>query len=101
MFIRVSIMKFPDLTKSKLYLAIWEKEVIPALEKDPNCHSVDLINIGEAKVMGIAKYRSEEQFQETNKWLLPMVSEYVKSLSGTVESLPGEVMLSWRRTIKN
>ena len=94
-------MKFPDVTKGKLYLAIWEKEIIPDLEKDSNCYSVDLIDIGEAKVMGIAKYKSEEAFKETNKWLLPKLSEYIKSLDGLVESLPGQVMLSWRKPTNN
>lgn len=97
MFIRVSIMKFPDKTKAKLYISIWKTDIVPSLEADPNCKSVDLLDIGEAKVMGIATYNNEAEFKETNKWLLPKVTEYIKSLGGVIESIPGEILASWRK----
>ena len=100
MFKRVSIMKFPDITKAKLYVSIWKTDIIPALEEDPNCSAVDLIDIGEGKIMGIATYNNKEQFKETNKWLFPKVMDYIKSLDGVVESIPGEILASWRKDRK-
>ena len=48
--------------------------------------------------MGIATYNNKEQFKETNKWLFPKVMDYIKSLDGVVESIPGEILASWRKS---
>ena len=56
-------------------------------------------DIGEGKILNIAKYNSKKDFEETNKWLQPLFTKMMKELDGIVESIPGEVVFSWSRQI--
>ena len=56
-----------------------------------------VLDIGEGKILNIAKYPTKKDFEEANKWLQPEFSRMVKELDGLVESFPGEVIYNWHR----
>ena len=71
--------------------------MLPALEKDSKIQEIMFLDIGEGKLLAIAKYPSEEDFLETNKWIYPVISKNVKELDGVFESIPGDLLIHWNR----
>ena len=99
MFVRATIGKFPSKLKCNMYLAYIRIEVLPRLEKDSKIISLRTLIIGEGKTLGIASYDNEEDFNETNKWLGPLLKKASQELDGRFESMPGEVILSYDKPV--
>ncbi len=97
MFLRIGITKFPDKTKANLFLSVWKTDMLPDLEKKSKILEISFLDIGEGKLLAIAKYSSEEDFTETNKWLYPIITKNVKALDGVFESIPGQLLIHWNR----
>ena len=51
MYIRVTIVKFPDKIKAELYTAIFQTKMIPLMKEKSKCLSVKIVDIGEGKIM--------------------------------------------------
>ena len=68
-------------------------------ENDSKLLDFQILDIGEGKILNIAKYNSKKDFEEINKWLQPLFTQTMKELDGVVESIPGEVVFSWSRQI--
>lgn len=98
MFIRVIITKFPNDNKKQLALA-FISTVTPKFQNDSKLLDFQILDIGEGKILNIAKYNNKKDFEETNKWLQPLFTKMMKELDGVVESIPGEVVFSWSRQI--
>ena len=98
MYIRVTIVKFPDKIKAELYTAIFQTKMIPLMKEKSKCLSLKLVDIGEGKIMGIATYNTEAEFEESNKWMKPMQNELTQSLSAKFESLSGQEIISYEKT---
>ena len=101
MFIRIGITKFPDKTKANLFLSVWKTDMLPALKQDSKVLEVSFLDIGEGKLLAIAKYYSEDDFQDTNKWLYPLIIKNVKALDGVFQSIPGDLLVHWNREQEN
>tara|TARA_B100001123_G_C14802063_1_gene824852 strand:- start:89 stop:463 length:375 start_codon:yes stop_codon:yes gene_type:complete len=96
-FIRIGIVKFSNSIKANMFLAVWKTDILPVLKKDSKMLEIIFLDIGEGKLLAIAKYPSEEDFNKTNKWIYPLISKNVKELDGVFESIPGGVLLHWYR----
>ena len=96
MIMRIIIIKFPSETKKGLALS-WMKNLDDRLNKDSKIIQYDAIDIGEGKILTVAKYNSNEDFLETNKWLKPLVVTMTKDLTGIVEDLSGDILHSFIR----
>ena len=96
MFARVFIAKFPNENKKNIAAT-----VIGSLgdryKNDSKLLDLVVLDIGEGKILNIAKYPTKKDFEEANKWLQPEFSKMVKELDGLVESFPGEVIYNWNR----
>ena len=101
MYMRIFITKFPDKTKAKLFLSIWKTDMLPTLKQDSKILEVSFLDIGEGKLLAVAKYSSEDDFQKTNKWLYPLTVKNVKALDGIVESIPGNLIIHWNSNSKD
>ena len=71
----------------------------PRFQNDSKLLDFQVLDIGEGKILNIAKYNSKKDYEETNKWLQPLFTKMMKELDGIVESIPGEVVFSWSRQI--
>mgnify|MGYP001170733315 FL=1 len=98
MFIKVIITKFPNDNKKQLALA-FITAVAPKFQNDSKLLNFQILDIGEGKILNIAKYNSKKNFEETNKWLQPLFTKMTKELDGVVESIPGEVVFGCSRQI--
>ena len=98
MHIRVTIAKLPDKIKAELYTAIFQTKMIPLMREKSKCLSLKLVDIGEGKIMGIATYNTEAEFEESNKWMKPIQHEIAQSLSAKFESYPGQEIISYEKT---
>ena len=96
MFLRVIITKFSNDNKKQLALA-FKSSVAPKFQSDSKLLDFQILDIGEVKILNIAKYNNKEDFEETNRWLQPLFTKMMKELDGVVESIPGEVVLTWSR----
>ena len=96
MITRIFIIKFPSETKKNLALA-WMKNLDDRFNKESKIIQYDAIDIGEGKILTVAKYNSNEDFLETNKWLKPLTVTMIKDLTGVIEDLSGEVLHSFTR----
>ena len=96
MIVRAFIIKFPSETKKSLALA-WMKNLDDRFNKESKIIQYDAIDIGEGKILTVAKYNSNEDFLETNKWLKPLTVRMTKDLTGIVEDLSGEILHSFTR----
>ena len=99
MFIRATIGKFPSKLKADMYLAYIKTEVLPKLKKKSKIISLRTLIIGEGKTLGIATYENEKDFDDTNKWLAPLLKDASQELDGQFESIPGEVVLSYDKPV--
>ena len=98
MYIRAAIAKFPDKIKAELYTSIVQTKMIPLMREKSKCLSLKLVDIGEGKIMGIATYNTEAEFEESNKWMIPILNEVAQSLSAKFESLSGQEIISYEKT---
>ena len=89
MFIRVIITKFPNDNKKQLALA-FISTVTPKFQSDSKLLDFQILDIGEGKILNIAKYNNKKDYEDT---------KMMKELDGVVESIPGEVVYSWTRQI--
>lgn len=96
MFIRVIITKFPNDNKKQLALA-YITSYTQKFQNESSLLDFQILDIGEGKILNIAKYNSKKDFEETNKWLQPLYTKMMQELEGIVESIPGEVVFSWSR----
>ena len=60
-----------------------------------------VLEIGEGKILNIAKYNNKKDFEETNRWLVPELTLMIKKLDSAVESIPGGVIFTYSRQINN
>ena len=58
-------------------------------------HCLKLVDIGEGKIMGIVTYNTQAEFEESNKWMIPILNEVAQSLSAKFESLSGQEIISY------
>ena len=63
--------------------------------KKSKCLSVEFIKTGEGQLVSIARYKTKEDFDETNKWSGPIFKKNVNELEGVVESIPGDLISSY------
>ena len=96
MIMRIFIIKFPSDTKKDLALS-WMKNLDDRFNNDSKIIQYDAIDIGEGKILTVAKYNNNEDFLETNKWLKPLTVTMTKDLTGVVEDLSGEILHSFSR----
>ena len=100
MFIRVFIIKFPNENKKEL-AATFIESLKPRFDKESKILDFQTLDIGEGKLLNIARYKNKVEFEETNKWLAPEFTSMIKELDGVVESIPGEVIFTYSRQINN
>jgi len=98
MFLRIIITKFPNENKKQIALA-FISSVAPRFDKESKIIDFQILDIGEGKILNIAKYNNKKDYEETNKWLQPLYTKMMKELDGMVESIPGEVVYSWHRQV--
>ena len=96
MFVRVFITKFPNENKKNIAVTVISSMKEKFLN-ETKLLELTVLDIGEGKLLNIAKYRNKQDFEESNKWLQPEFGKLVKELEGVVESFPGEVIYSWKR----
>ena len=56
------------------------------------------MDIGEGKLLNIARYKNKAEFEETNKWFHPKFTSMMKELDGILENIPGETIIEYKRT---
>ena len=56
-----------------------------------------ILDIGEGKILNIAKYNNKKDFEDTNKWLQPLFTKMMKELDGILENIPGETIIEYKR----
>ena len=61
--------------------------------------SLRTIMIGEGQTLGVATYENENDFNDTNKWLGPLLKNAAQELDGKFESLAGEVVISYDKPV--
>ena len=98
MFVRVNIFKFSKAMHAEMLISMIQTKMIPLMKQKSKCLSMKLIDIGEGKVMNVATYANEEDFNDSNKWMRPLIAEMVNTLGGKVESIPGQVLLTYEKT---
>ena len=98
MFVRVNIFKFSKAMHAEMLISMIQTKMIPLMKQKSKCLSMKLIDIGEGKVMNVATYANEEDFNDSNKWMRPLITEMVNTLGGKVESIPGQVLLTYEKT---
>ena len=96
MIMRIFIIKFPSDTKKSLALS-FIKSLDERFNKESKIIQYDAIDIGEGKILTVAKYNNNEDFLETNKWLKPLTITMIKDLTGVLEDLSGEILHSFTR----
>ena len=100
MYIRVFIIKFPNENKKKLVLA-FINSMQGKFDQKSKIIDFQILDIGEGKILNIARYKNKNDFEDTNKWLAPEFTTMIKELDGVVDSIPGEVIFSYYRQINN
>ena len=98
MHIRVMKYKFPNETKANLFISLIKAQMYEEYKKKSNCLSVEFIKIGEGQLLSIARYKTKEDFDETNKWSGPIFRKNVSELDGVVEAMPGDLISSYFKT---
>ena len=96
MFVRVFIAKFPNENKKNIASTVISS-FGDRFKNESKLIELLVLDIGEGKLLNIAKYNNKADFEEANKWLQPEFSKMVKELDGIVESFPGEVLFNWNR----
>mgnify|MGYP001395200062 CR=1 FL=1 len=99
MYIRTTIGKFTSKLKCDMWLSYIKSEIIPNLKSNSKVISLRTIIIGEGQTLGVATYESEKDFNETNKWLGPLLKNAAQELDGKFESLAGDVVISYDKPI--
>ena len=100
MYIRVLLIKFPNENRKKLVLA-FINSMQQKFDQQSKIIDFQILDIGEGKILNIARYHNKKDFEETNKWLAPEFTSMIKELDGVVESIPGEVIFTYSRQINN
>ncbi len=99
MYIRVFISRFPNENKKKLALAFIQTITSTFESNSSKLLDFQILDIGEGKILNIARYNTKKDFEDTNKWLQPEFLKMMKELDGVVESIPGEVVFTWSKQI--
>ena len=99
MYIRTTIGKFPTKLKCDMFLSYSKSEIIPKLRNNSKLISLKTIIIGEGQTLGVATYKNENDFNETNKWLGPLLKNAAQELDGKFESLAGNVVISYDKPV--
>ena len=97
MFVRVNIFKFSKAMHAEMLISMCKTKMIPLMKHKSKCLNMKLIDIGEGKIMNVATYANEEEFNDSNKWMKPIINEMVNTLGGKVESIPGNVLLTYEK----
>ena len=87
--------KFPSEIKSNLFISLIKAQMYEEYKKKSKCLSVEFIKSGEGQLVSIARYKTKEDFDETNKWAGPIFKKNVSELQGVVESIPGDLISSY------
>ena len=99
MYIRTTIGKFPSKLKCDMWLSYVKSEVIPKLKNNSKLISLRTIIIAEGQTLGVATYENEKDFNDTNKWLGPLLKNAAQELDGKFESLAGDVVISYDKPV--
>ena len=99
MHIRTTIGKFPSKLKRDMFLSYIKAEIIPKLKKNSKIISLRTVIIGEAQTLGVATYTNEKEFNETNKWLGPILKDAAQELDGKFDSLAGDVAIGYDKPV--
>ena len=97
MYIRIMSYKFPSQTKAELFLSLIKSKMVPEYRKRSNCLSVEFLEIGEGKLLSIARFLNKSDYDNTSQWAVPIFKKYVVELEGVIEQLPGELILSYKK----
>ena len=68
------------------------KLIIPKLKNNSKIIILRTVVISEVQNPGIVIYASEKDFNESNKWLRPLLKNAAKELDGQFASLAGDVV---------
>lgn len=93
MYLRVFISRFLSAMKARLCLTYMQSTILK-LESESDLVRFRIMDIVEGKLLNVAKYKTKEDFEATNRWFFPMILQGVKELDGIIESIPGEVIIS-------
>lgn len=96
MYVRVFIAKFPNENKKNIAATVISS-FSNRFKNESKLIDLLVLDIGEGKLLNIARYNNESDFSAANKWLQPEFSKMVKELDGLVENFPGEVIYNWSR----
>ena len=96
MFIRVFIVKFPNENKKELATTFIES-LKPRFDKESKILDFQTLDIGEGKLLNIARYKNKVEFEETNEWFHPKFISMMKELDGILENIPGETIIEYNR----
>ena len=96
MFVRVFIAKFPNENKKNIAATVIAS-FGAKFKNESKLLDLIVLDIGEGKLLNIARYNNKIEYEQANKWLQPEFSKMVKELEGIVESFPGEVIYHWDR----
>ena len=96
MFIRIFIIKFPNENKKEL-AATFIESLKPRFDKESKILDFQTLDIGEGKLLNIARYTNKAEFEETNKWFHPKFTSMMKELDGILENIPGETIIEYKR----
>ena len=96
MYVRVFIAKFPNENKKNIAATVISS-FSNRFKNESKLIDLLVLDIGEGKLLNIARYNNVNDYLEANKWLQPEFSKMVKELDGLVENFPGEVIYNWSR----
>ena len=96
MYVRVFIAKFPNENKKNIAATVISS-FSNRFKSESKLIDLLVLDIGEGKLLNIARYNNVNDYLEANKWLQPEFSKMVKELDGLVENFPGEVIYNWSR----
>ena len=96
MFIRVFIVKFPNENKKELAVT-FISSLKPKFDSESRILDFQTLDIGEGKLLNIARYANKIDFEETNKWFHPKFTTMMKELDGILENIPEETIIEYKR----
>ena len=99
MYIRTTIGKFPTKLKCDMFISYVKSEILPKLKKSSKIISLRTAIVGEGQALSVASYSNEKDFNETNKWLGPLLKNAAQELDGKFESIAGDVVIGYDKPI--
>ena len=84
--------------KIKELAATFIESLKPRFDKESKILDFQTLDIGEGKLLNIARYKNKEEFEETNKWFHPKFTSMMKELDGILENILVKLLLNIKRT---